>query len=99
MPPVTVLVAVAPEADDPLRLPIVAGDKLAVTVVPSGAFAPPGFFTLTVNVGRVAGATMVTTPAEMRVRRRSGTLNAGATEARKITGRVLLAEGVDGSSW
>ena len=53
-------------------------------------------FTLTVNVGRVAGATMVTTPAEMRVRRRSGTLNAGATEARKITGRVLLAEdGVD----
>ncbi|MBS0487489.1 MAG: hypothetical protein JSS13_09110 [Proteobacteria bacterium] len=49
-PPVTVFVAVAPEADAPLKLPIVAGDRLAETAVPSGAFAPPGFFTLTVNV-------------------------------------------------
>ena len=49
-PPMTVFVAVAPDADAPLRLPIVAGDKLAVTTVPSGAFAPPGFLTVTVRV-------------------------------------------------
>jgi hypothetical protein len=49
-PPVTVFVAVAPDAETPLRLPIVAGDRLAETAVPSGAFAPPGFFTVTVRV-------------------------------------------------